>query len=374
MSDDNTPPSGGGPTGGIQSTSGGPAAPTVQRRGNSRLAAVLGVALPFSTYLFTEQQERMEQSRRKFEEQQQTQLVALEKDRQQALQIHQAVRDRQFPAGAARSAAADGQSICELLTSELRLREQGLLGPLALNMIFGLLASPRPAEPGGDPLLCACRQYTHQLDESEAANGKGRDEFQARLAAVKCPPTVDSLLAGGMPFTKAPLPPTVVEPPAPEPPPAPAPAPTPPEAEPEPVPSPPPPPAATGPTREQRSAALSALKIRPRLYIQIGDDKDRGAVQCLQKQLLGFGYLVPGIENVGSRRSPRVADLRWFAVGETEQMEWLYEDLRIAAKDCGFPRLQETIESMPKPAKVNPNAGKSRAYHFELWLPPLPAK
>lgn len=372
MSDDHTPPTGGGPTGDSQDAGGGPAAPAVPRRRNSRLAAVLGVALPFSTYLFTEQQERMEQSRRKFEEQQQTRLVALEKDRQQALQIHQAVRDRQFPAGAPRSAAADAQTICELLTSELRLREKDLLGPLALDMILGLLASPRPIEPGGDPLLCACRQYTHQFDESESVNGKDRDEFQARLARVKCPSTEEVVAAEPEEPTKSPSPPAVVEPPGSEPPPTPSPAPTSPGAVPEPVPSPPP--AATGQTSEQRSDALSALKIRPRLYIQIGDDKDRGAVQCLQKQLLGYGYLVPGIENVGSRRSPRVADLRWFAAGETAQMEWIYEDLRAAVKQCSSPALQEAILSMPKPVKVNPNAGKSRAYHFELWLPPLTAK
>lgn len=52
-------------------------------------------------------------------------------------------------------------------------------------------------------------------------------------------------------------------------------------------------------------------QLPPRVYLQIADELDRAAARAVQQQLAAERLLVPGIELVGRKRSPRETDLRY---------------------------------------------------------------
>jgi hypothetical protein len=98
-------------------------------------------------------------------------------------------------------------------------------------------------------------------------------------------------------------------------------------------------------------------KIAARIYIQIGDEDQRArateAVQVLQKS----GYIVPGIENVGSKANiPSRSQLRYYQTDSVAQADT--KDIISTLRGINIP-----IELAPPLTSRN-----VRPRHYELWF------
>ncbi len=105
-------------------------------------------------------------------------------------------------------------------------------------------------------------------------------------------------------------------------------------------------------TSEAIEANPEAAALVPRIYLHIGDEKQRPAAKEIGELLQAAGFLVPGIENVGSERSPKRTTLKRFRHGDQDD-----EDVQAAvttlgaARDPGRGRLREGFRGLhPDPA------------------------
>lgn len=350
-------------TGGGQQNSGtaSPPAPALTK-GNAPLAAVLGVVLPFCTYLYSQQQERQDQLRHQYQQQLQDERFAHEKDKEQAQRLLQAIQDRQFPVGAAEPAKFSADATCGLLANQVTLIRRGMVGEQTLGVLTSLLTAAPANRRGSDlPLACECREFSKKFVDiilrepspelaaavSKTSREKNRQPLSDALSGCdelaqkpETKPTQVKRLIEQQAGVKLP---------------------------------------ATELTQKlealdaavtQRKAEIKALPLKPRIYIQIASEAQRMAAACLSERLREYGYALPGIENVGSRRAPPTSQLRYFFADEASWATKLRADLADAALRCqAFPDLATADPQGRLIRDFSDRAGGARPYHFELWLP-----
>jgi hypothetical protein len=103
--------------------------------------------------------------------------------------------------------------------------------------------------------------------------------------------------------------------------------------------------------------SVGEKKIAARVYIQIGDEDQRARASEVVRLLQKRGYIVPGIENVGSKaRIPNRSELRYYqtdSVGEAD-----VNDIVIALREIGI--------AVQTPPAIT--SGNVRPRHYELWF------
>ncbi|ROH93006.1 hypothetical protein ED208_00245 [Stagnimonas aquatica] len=354
------PATGGGP----QESQAAPAAPSTPAKSSAPLAAVLGVVLPFCTYLYSQQQERQDQLRHRYQQQLQDQQLAHEKDKEQAQRLLQAIQDRQFPAGTAEPARFNADATCGLLANQVTLIRRGLVGEQTLGVLTSLLTAPPANRRGSDtPLACECREFSLQFVEmtlarpsaelAAAVSRSAREKNQQPLndALSRCdqikqepatkPGQLKQLIEEQAKKENKELPAVELKQML----------------------------AALETAVARRTAEIKALPLKPRVYIQIAGESQRAAAACLGKRLREYGYALPGIENVGGRRAPPASQLRYFFADEASWATRLRADLADAALRCqAFPDLAAEDPQGQAIRDFSGKAGGARPYHFELWL------
>lgn len=103
------------------------------------------------------------------------------------------------------------------------------------------------------------------------------------------------------------------------------------------------------------AAAISAVQLPPRVYIQIGAEQQRSQAEKALEALRAIGVLAPGIESV--RSVPGRNELRYC---ETK----VYDDTRDAVLEAVQP-VVGAVRSTPLPPNM---CNRVRPNHFELWL------
>lgn len=333
-------------------------------KGSAPLAAVLGVVLPFCTYLYSQQQERQDQLRHQYQQQLQDEQLAHEKDKEQAQRLLQAIQDRQFPVGAAEPAKFSADATCGLLANQVTLIRRGMVGEQTLGVLTSLLTAPPANRRGSDtPLACECKEFSLQFVEmtlgkpsaelASAVSRSARERNQQPLndALSRCdqirqapatePAQVKQLIEEQAKKENKELPAVELKQKL----------------------------AALDAAVARRKAEIKALPLKPRVYIQIASESQRAAAVCLSSRLREYGYALPGIENVGSRRSPPTSQLRYFFADEASWATRLRADLADAALRCqAFPDLAAEDSQGQAVRDFSGKAGGARPYHFELWL------
>jgi hypothetical protein len=98
-------------------------------------------------------------------------------------------------------------------------------------------------------------------------------------------------------------------------------------------------------------------KIAARIYIQIGDEDQRARATEVVRLLQKRGYILPGIENVGSKaRIPARSQLRYYQTDSTAEAD--IKDIVNALRGIGID-----IQLPPPISSRN-----VRARHYELWF------
>lgn len=344
----------------------GPVSPADARsaKSNAPLAAVLSVVLPFCTYLYSQQQERQDQLRHQYQQQLQDEQLAHEKDKEQAQRLLQAIQDRQFPVGAAEPAKFNAAATCGLLANQVTLIRRGLVGEQTLGVLTSLLTAPPANRRGGDiPLACECREFSLQFVEmtlgkpsaelAAAVSRTARERNQQPLndALSRCdqiqqvpvtePAQVKQLIEEQAKKENKELPPVELKQKL----------------------------DALATAVARRKTEIKALSLKPRVYLQIASESQRAAAACLGSRLREYGYVLPGIENVGGRRAPPTSQLRYFFADEAAWATTLRADLADAALRCqAFPDLAAADPQGQVIRDFSGKAGGARPYHFELWL------
>jgi hypothetical protein len=105
------------------------------------------------------------------------------------------------------------------------------------------------------------------------------------------------------------------------------------------------------------SAAIDTPALPIRVYFQIGGESDRAAATAAAATLRDAGLVVPGIELVGSRRTPQRDSVRYCAEKVTPEA---LERVRAATAQ---------LKSAPGFVVLDPKlCGRVRFNHFELWF------
>ena len=100
--------------------------------------------------------------------------------------------------------------------------------------------------------------------------------------------------------------------------------------------------------------------IAPRVYIQIGDESQRGPARVLQARLKEDGFIVPGIENVGSKAVLTVkAEVRYYRDEEKD------EALKIV-QIMSTTGIGAAVNDVPR--KIEGGSGVRRR-QYEVWFP-----
>ena len=98
-------------------------------------------------------------------------------------------------------------------------------------------------------------------------------------------------------------------------------------------------------------------KIAARVYIQIGDEDQRARATEVVRLLQKRGYIVPGIENVGSKaRIPARSQLRYYQTDSVAEAD--IKDIVSTLRGIGIE-----IQTPPPIASSN-----VRPRHYELWF------
>jgi hypothetical protein len=106
-----------------------------------------------------------------------------------------------------------------------------------------------------------------------------------------------------------------------------------------------------------------ASAIPPRIYFQIADERQRSRARDVQQRLQARGYIVPGIENVGSKaRIPAVSQLRFYATTEAALEEQTSRDVTDIVKI-----LRDIGVTLDRPTQLKPSTGV-RPRHYEIWF------
>jgi hypothetical protein len=103
-----------------------------------------------------------------------------------------------------------------------------------------------------------------------------------------------------------------------------------------------------------RNASLVTQSTNPRVFIQIGNESQRSEMMSLQNKLTQFGFLVPGIENVGNDKLPTNPSVRYFYDEDEENAKIVTEQL----KSAGYTKATPTRVRGMKP----------RIGTLEIWL------
>ncbi len=99
-------------------------------------------------------------------------------------------------------------------------------------------------------------------------------------------------------------------------------------------------------------------RIPPRIYVQIATEKERHVAEFASTKLRSAGFLVPGIEDVGTQRAPNLTEIRYFAPEEQGGPD--LKAIEQTLSGAGIPAVPKYIA--PKPTS------KIRPRHFELWF------
>ena len=98
-------------------------------------------------------------------------------------------------------------------------------------------------------------------------------------------------------------------------------------------------------------------KIAARIYIQIGDEDQRTRATEVVRLLQKRGYIVPGIENVGSKaRIPARSQLRYYQTDSVAETD--IKDIVSTLRGIGI--------DIQTPAPITSNNVRPR--HYELWF------
>jgi len=101
----------------------------------------------------------------------------------------------------------------------------------------------------------------------------------------------------------------------------------------------------------------SEKKIAARIYIQIGDEDQRARATEVVRLLQKRGYIVPGIENVGSKaRIPARSQLRYYQTDSVAEAD--IKDIVSTLRGIGI--------DIQTPAPIT--SSNVRARHYELWF------
>jgi hypothetical protein len=98
-------------------------------------------------------------------------------------------------------------------------------------------------------------------------------------------------------------------------------------------------------------------KIAARIYIQIGDEDQRARATEVVRLLQKRGYIVPGIENVGSKaRIPTRSQLRYYQTDSVAEAD--IKDIVSTLRGIGI--------DIQTPAPIS--SSNVRPRHYELWF------
>jgi hypothetical protein len=106
--------------------------------------------------------------------------------------------------------------------------------------------------------------------------------------------------------------------------------------------------------RIERSLRTAAVSVLPRIYIHIANESQRPVAQKAVEALREQAYLVPGIENVGSK-APARTQLKYFTKDDEAECTKILQVIRnvgIAVEPSYQPQYAEGL----------------RPHHFELWF------
>ncbi len=343
---------------------------------NARTGAILGVVLPFCTYLYSAQQQRLEHSRQQHQIRQQALEVAAEKDKEMAVKLREALRPWDLPVSEGATSAgqvdrsADG--LCKFLLGEARMAVSGVYGPQALGLVVSTLRSPAPnAREGAVKLACHCQNVPAAIeledlfaDTEQKMPARRRRELAPAIAELRdvydsCSRHASDAQAAAYTAPLAYAPAAVAA--------------TPVEA-----PKPVAPMASQAPARASVPQNLSTALRRfftpkivaqhIRVYIHIASDSQLPAAECLKSELADLGYAMPPIDNVGEH-APPLPQLRYFKPQEKRLAAALLPDVLDAARACQqqSPAVKVPIDGLALQSFTHLKTS-ARPNHFELWL------
>lgn len=103
--------------------------------------------------------------------------------------------------------------------------------------------------------------------------------------------------------------------------------------------------------------ALDQSALPARIYLQIGREADRGLAKAAQSALREAGLIVPGIELVGTQRSPASNDLRYCP-----------DKVDAQVLERVGQAVDQAVQPAPQRVQLKPAmCTKVRRNHFEVW-------
>lgn len=91
---------------------------------------------------------------------------------------------------------------------------------------------------------------------------------------------------------------------------------------------------------QTRLAAARALK--PFVFVQIGDERQRALAQSVVARLASMGYGAPGIENIGAARSPTRTEVRTQGASDPALARWMAQHLgKVTQAEVAVRRLRQ---------------------------------
>jgi len=110
--------------------------------------------------------------------------------------------------------------------------------------------------------------------------------------------------------------------------------------------------------QSQSSIAVTNADIKPRVYLQIADEKQRLTVEQFAKELRNQNYIAPGIENVGKigAKIPLQTEVRYYFI---EDEPLALDVIRILVSQGFNPKSKPSL---------NKTSGSARPKHIEIWF------
>ncbi len=347
-----------------------------------KIGAVLGVVLPFCTFVFTEQQKARDAADAKATTERRLLDERVTADRENDLRNATFIQDA---IDADLAARANGDHLCRQIGKKLILIESGQLGSASLKAVVTTFAEPEtnalnrhkgcqclsvgipalrrtvdhfgaliraslgqrtlaemqwtlaqfgPNGPGGVPAWCPSPLG---IDAAVASIGAGAGQTSTAGAAAGAS-TAGASSGKGATSSTAEGQATAERPSgAGAPPPA---------------------------TCPSYTGKLDMPTPAPRVYIQIGKEDDRPKAEAAQRALRAAGFAVPGIENVNAR-APSKLQLRYFQ-GAPQIVA------AASAVICESLKTPSDRAPLPLPVDISSLRSSARANHLELWFPAPP--
>ncbi len=102
--------------------------------------------------------------------------------------------------------------------------------------------------------------------------------------------------------------------------------------------------------------AKASIERIPRIYLHVDGSPEKTAATEVEKLLESQGWVVPGIERMGSKL-PRSSQLRYFKASEKEPAEKIHKVLA----DAGYDMSLNYINGYEESESIRP-------MHFEIWF------